>query len=437
VQVKDAVGDIAQQPLTLVVNPAPSITTTSLSPGDQGFAYSQPISATGGTGNLTFTPLTVDGLTLSSLGILAGVPASSGAFQFTVTATDTLNVSATQQLTLMVNSSLMLRPAALAGSDENVAYQPQQLVATGGTPPYGNWSLVNSPLPPGLSLDPNLGTITGTPTATGTYSFVVNVSDSMNATAAQTYSITVNLPPSIAGAVLPIAAVNQSYPPYTIPVSNGTSPFTWSQTGTLPAGLNFANGVISGAATGGSFASPYDAPSWSASASNSAATVTYSIAPNCLAAVTVNDAAGGSASANFQLGSTPSSSCVAFGYAIDLSNPPGSAQGGGGVPLSTWTFQDTAATTGTLTFNWQYIGFHSFFEVTAMAQVFSGSNVVTLSSAGPVDCCTTPSAGFNVQGTGTIAVTAGTPFGFTVGGSNGDSDSVLNGTLVISSFAIQ
>jgi hypothetical protein len=90
-----------------------------------------------------------------------------------------------------------------------------------------------------------------------------------------------------------------------------------------------------------------------------------------------------------------------------------------------------------LTFNWQYIGFHSFFEVTAMAQVFSGSNVVTLSSAGPVDCCTTPSAGFNVQGTGTIAVTAGTPFGFTVGGSNGDSDSVLNGTLVISSFAIQ
>jgi hypothetical protein len=156
-----------------------------------------------------------------------------------------------------------------------------------------------------------------------------------------------------------------------------------------------------------------------------------------LAAVTVNDAAGGSASANFQLGSTPSSSCVAFGYTIDLSNPPGSAQGGGGVPLSTWTFQDTAATTGTLTFNWQYIGFHSFFEVTAMAQVFSGSNVVTLSSAGPVDCCTTPSAGFNVQGTGTIAVTAGTPFGFTVGGSNGDSDSVLNGTLVISSFAIQ
>ena len=90
-----------------------------------------------------------------------------------------------------------------------------------------------------------------------------------------------------------------------------------------------------------------------------------------------------------------------------------------------------------MTFNWQYIGFHSFFEVTAMAQVFSGSNVVTLYSAGPVDCCTTPSAGFNVQGTGTIAVTAGTPFGFTVGGSNGDLDSVLNGTLVISSFAIQ
>ncbi|HKV82059.1 MAG TPA: putative Ig domain-containing protein [Candidatus Sulfotelmatobacter sp.] len=434
VKISDANAVTATRSLTITVNAPPSILTTSLPVAVQGSLYSRPINATGGTGTLTFSPVTVDGVTLSPSGTFAGIPISAGAFQFAVTVTDSLNVSAMQQLTLTVGSSLSLLPATLAGGDNNVVYQQQQLVAVGGTPPYGNWVLVNSTLPPGLSLSSS-GAITGTPTAVGTYPFVVSVSDFLNAAASQTYSITVNLPPTIAGAVLPVATVNQSYPPYTIPVSNGTAPFTWSQTGMLPAGLTFANGVISGLATGGTFASPYDVSNWSETQTNAAGT--SSIAPNCLATVTVNDAVGGSSSANFQVGSTPSSSCSAFGYAIDLSNPPGSGVGGSGVPLSTWTFQNTAATSGTLTFNWQYVGFHSFFEVTAMAQVFSGSNVVTLYSAGPVDCCTTPSAGFNVQGTGTISVTAGQTFGFTVGGSNGDLDSVLNGTLYITNFVIQ
>jgi hypothetical protein len=437
VRISDANGVAATQALGIQVNPAPSITTTSLPAAIQGSAYSQTISASGGTGTLTFTPLTVDGITLNSAGTFAGVPASTGGFQFSVTVTDSLNVYATRSLTLTVGSSFTLLPATLAGDDTDVAYPTQQLMASGGTPPYGNFALTNdSSLPPGLSLSVD-GYITGTPSDPGTYPFVVSVTDSMGATATQSYSITVNLNPVITGAVLPLAGVNQSYPPYTIPVTDGTAPFTWSYTGTLPAGLSLSNGVISGTATGGSFASPYDAPSWFAQASNGSSTVTDSVTPTCLATVTVNDTVGGSSSANFQAGSAPSSSCVAFNYSVDLNNPPGSGQGGSGVPYSTWTFSDTPANPGTLTFNWQYIGFHSFFEVTAFAQVFSGENVVTLYSAGPVDCCTSPSAGFNVSGTGSITIQAGAPFGFIVGGSNADLDSVLNGTLVISNFAIQ
>jgi hypothetical protein len=230
-------------------------------------------------------------------------------------------------------------------------------------------------------------------------------------------------------------------------VSNGTPGFTWSQTGTLPDGLTFTPGVgggpatISGIATGASFTSPFDAASWSATPNPNNPTggpTSASVAPNCLATVTVTDAVGGTSSANFQIGSIPSSSCIALGYAIDLSNPPGSAKGGGGVPQSSWTFQAFPNTPGTVTFNWQYVGFHSFFEVTAFLNVFSGSNVTTLYNSGqPVDCCTSPSAGFNVSGTATIPVTANTPFGFTVGGSNGDLDSVLNGTVFISNFSFQ
>ena len=49
--------------------------------------------------------------------------------------------------------------------------------ACGGTRPY-NFSIISGNLPPGLTLDPDTGLITGTPTTDGTYSFVVRVEDS-------------------------------------------------------------------------------------------------------------------------------------------------------------------------------------------------------------------------------------------------------------------
>jgi hypothetical protein len=66
----------------------------------------------------------------------------------------------------------------------------QNLAATGGTQPY-NWTLVGTGLPGGLSLSSN-GTISGTPNATGTFNFTVQVQDSTSATAQKALSITVN-----------------------------------------------------------------------------------------------------------------------------------------------------------------------------------------------------------------------------------------------------
>jgi len=50
-------------------------------------------------------------------------------------------------------------------------------VASGGTAPY-HFSLFSGNLPPALQLDPNTGAITGSITATGTYTFVGQVTDS-------------------------------------------------------------------------------------------------------------------------------------------------------------------------------------------------------------------------------------------------------------------
>ncbi len=50
--------------------------------------------------------------------------------------------------------------------------------ATGGTPPYTSWAIVEGSLPPGMSLDPSSGALTGTPTQAGDYSYTVQVTDS-------------------------------------------------------------------------------------------------------------------------------------------------------------------------------------------------------------------------------------------------------------------
>jgi hypothetical protein len=329
-------------------------------------------------------------------------------------------------------------------ADQNAEYSTA-LQASGGIGPY-SWT-ASGPLPGGLTLSAQ-GVLSGTLPGAGAYSFTVQVSDTSGQTAQAAVTLTVGLPPTLPtgqlpalGApnsytVLPAATVGTAYTD-TIPVINGTPPFTWSQTGVLPTGLTFENGVISGTAMGGTFSAPYDASSWTASASNGGV---MTIAPNCLMTATVTDAAGATASANFEVGSTPSSSCMSFAYAIDLSNPPGSGVGGSGVTPRTWTFSNTSATTGTLSFDWRYTGFHAFFQVTAELAVFVGSTsnpVALYQPPQPVDCCTSPSAGFDAQGHYSIPISAGQSFGFIVGGSNGDLNSVLNGTLVITNFSIQ
>ena len=77
------------------------------------------------------------------------------------------------------------QPLALACATStgqvNVAYS-SALVASGGTPPY-TFVISSGSLPPGLTLNPSTGAITGTPTTAGTYSYTAKVTDSLGATA--------------------------------------------------------------------------------------------------------------------------------------------------------------------------------------------------------------------------------------------------------------
>jgi hypothetical protein len=63
------------------------------------------------------------------------------------------------------------------------------LVSVGGTAPY-TYSLVSGSLPPGLTLFPS-GMVTGTPTASGTFTFTIKVTDSAAGTATEVFTVTV------------------------------------------------------------------------------------------------------------------------------------------------------------------------------------------------------------------------------------------------------
>ncbi|HWR97216.1 MAG TPA: ammonia-forming cytochrome c nitrite reductase subunit c552 [Candidatus Methanoperedens sp.] len=63
------------------------------------------------------------------------------------------------------------------------------LAATGGVPPY-TWAVISGSLPPDLALGAS-GTISGTPTATGTFTFTAQVTDSKGTKASKAFSLTV------------------------------------------------------------------------------------------------------------------------------------------------------------------------------------------------------------------------------------------------------
>jgi hypothetical protein len=76
---------------------------------------------------------------------------------------------------------ILMRPVISPTGIIGQLYGPSVIVTQGGRPPY-TFSLLSGSLPPGLSLSTSTGTITGTPTNAGSYTFVVKVIDRMKTT---------------------------------------------------------------------------------------------------------------------------------------------------------------------------------------------------------------------------------------------------------------
>ena len=117
------------------------------------------------------------------------------------------------------------------------------------------WSISGN-LPPGLSLNPTTGVISGVPTTLlGTFDFTVRAT---NAAGSTTRNLHINIvpqaPPIITTITLPRGYMHIPYNQRLI--ASGTEPISWSPVGNLPPGLtlNQTTGVISGIPTlNGSF----------------------------------------------------------------------------------------------------------------------------------------------------------------------------------------
>ena len=249
-----------QQSISLTINTAPpdlSITTTSLPDGTVGQAYNEAVLATGGTGALTWSIVAgtlPQNLSLNpTTGEVSGTPTAAGPSSFTVRVADTAGQADTQALSILISQPTppsITTTTPLPGGTVGQAYS-QTLLATGGTGTLV-WSLFGGSLPANLTLSPG-GTISGTPTNTGTSNFTVKVTDALSQSDTQPLSITIvpaPTSPNITTTTLPNGTVGTAYN-QTLQRTGGTAPFVWSFTGTLPTGLTLdtSTGVISGTPT--------------------------------------------------------------------------------------------------------------------------------------------------------------------------------------------
>ena len=89
------------------------VSTTSLSNGTVGSAYSQSLTATGGTAPYTWmaaSGVLPAGLNLSTAGVISGTPTAAGSANFTVSVTDSASPAATATMALTLNVTAV--PAA-------------------------------------------------------------------------------------------------------------------------------------------------------------------------------------------------------------------------------------------------------------------------------------------------------------------------------------
>lgn len=229
--------------------------------GHVGEYYTHTFEGDGGCGPAlpyTFTVLSgalPPGLVIDDSGTVAGIPERGGSWSFWLELGDEDPPSADwcipgtseRLFTISIDAGLAIAQTSLRPIVLGKPYS-FQLKAGGGGPQ--TWSLWAGSLPAGITLSRD-GLLTGTPTARGSSTFIVQVAVGER-TATQTLTLSVVQDLQVDEATPPNAEVGMQFT-LQLNATGGMGRHTWSLAGgaTLPAGLtlNQATGVISGTPT--------------------------------------------------------------------------------------------------------------------------------------------------------------------------------------------
>ncbi len=238
--------------------PVIALAPATLPNGAIGTLYNQTVSGSGGAAPYVFS-ITAGalptGLTLTSTGVVAGTPTTSGTFSVTIRGTDANGcfTELVYSITIpaVVCPVITLAPPTLPNGVVGTAYS-QTITGSGGTGPYV-FTITAGALPTGLTLTA-AGLVAGTPTTTGTFSVTIRGTDANGCFASLVYSVTVTGAAcpviTLAPPTLPNGIVGTAYS-QTITGSGGTGPYVFTITaGALPTGLTLtAAGLVSGTPT--------------------------------------------------------------------------------------------------------------------------------------------------------------------------------------------
>lgn len=197
-------------------------TPSTIPVGQIGAAYSLPLAATGGSGEISYqleSGTLPAGLSLDTTsGLISGAPTEAGYYSVSVLAKDGANQQKSVSLFIVIDPlDLVIQSMTLPAGTVGTAYN-SNIVVTGGVAPYS--FTVEGELPEGLSLNAETGAITGIPTKAQTSNFSITVTDSsvvptavaVNAvkavsTLTQNFSITINAAAVVPATATPVPAL--------------------------------------------------------------------------------------------------------------------------------------------------------------------------------------------------------------------------------------
>jgi hypothetical protein len=252
--------------ITIEIDDQPIVTTTTLPDGARGVFYSTTLEAEGGFPNYSFRLASgssvPDGLNLQSNGTLRGTPNPTGGFgpfTFFVIARDSKNVDSVATL-VTINISedpvVVVAPTEPINSGNGRVTLPQgaltvnytqTFTASGGISDTYTYTQTGT-LPTGMTFTD--GVLSGTPTATGVFTFEIQAEDTDGNTGTTNYELEVLTDPviTIEPTTLPTAYTNVPYST-SLSASGGTAPYTYASSN-LPAGLSINGSNITGTPTG-------------------------------------------------------------------------------------------------------------------------------------------------------------------------------------------